>query len=302
MHADDVGNAAAWSAVVEAKAPGIEVLNFGVGGYGPDQAYLRYLEEGPAFAPDIVFIGLMSENINRIVNVYRPFYVPDTGNPLAKPYFRWAGDRLTLQANPLPSLAAYETLLQQPAAVLPALGSDDFHYGYRYRRGLLDFSPVVRFTKVALFELKTRLASPFFEAGQYRTDSVPYRLLDRLLAAFRCSALENGSVPVTVLFPHRADIADAIGGRPVTYRPLADALRAEGHPVIDLAEAFASMPPGTTLDDVVLSHYTERGNALVAAFVLDYVREAGLESGDVRQRLLAQHRQGCAAHDAGGPP
>ena len=31
-----------------------EVLNFGVGAYGMDQAYLRWREQGKNFAPDIV--------------------------------------------------------------------------------------------------------------------------------------------------------------------------------------------------------------------------------------------------------
>ena len=120
-----------------------------------------------------------------------------------------------------------------------------------------------------------------------------YQLLDRLLRDFRCAALDRGSLPITVLFPHRADIAAAIDGKPVSYQPLADELRSEGHPVIDLADAFASLPPETSLDELVLAHYTGRGNALIASFIVEKVRESGLDTSAGRQRLKAQQHTHC---------
>jgi len=67
-----VPNAATWEQVIEDSCRGVEVLNFGVAAYGPDQAYLRYLCEGRRYHPDIVLIGYMTENIWRVVNVFRP--------------------------------------------------------------------------------------------------------------------------------------------------------------------------------------------------------------------------------------
>jgi hypothetical protein len=288
MHADDVPNHEAWSSIVEKSESDIEVLNFGVGGFGPDQAYLRYMQEGRGFEPDLVFIGMMSENINRIVNVYRPFYTPDTGNPLAKPYFKVSDGQLVHRINPMPTLDAYAQLLEQPVAVLPALGEEDFHYSFRYTKGALDFSPLVRLSKVILFELKERLASPFFENGQYRTDSDQYLLLDKLLLEFRCAALDHGSLPVTVLFPHRADVAAALSGKPVSYKPLSDELRQEGLPVLDLADAFSLLPPDTKLDGFVRQHYTGRGNELIATFIVDHIRKNGLDT--LAGRQLIQER------------
>ena len=51
----------------------IEALNFGVGGFGLDQAYLRYLEDGIQYNSHIVLIGFMSENIYRNVIPIVPF-------------------------------------------------------------------------------------------------------------------------------------------------------------------------------------------------------------------------------------
>ena len=47
------------------------VLNFGVGGYGTDQALLKFRKMYPLFPTKIVILGYMTENINRIVNVSR---------------------------------------------------------------------------------------------------------------------------------------------------------------------------------------------------------------------------------------
>jgi len=48
-----------------------EVLNFGVGGYGMGQAFLRWKHEGKGFRPDIVIFVFQAENLDRNVNVFR---------------------------------------------------------------------------------------------------------------------------------------------------------------------------------------------------------------------------------------
>lgn len=75
----DVALEDSWSKQLSAIEPSVEVLNYGVGAYGLDQAFLRYLKVGTTYNPDIVFIGYMSENIARNVNIFRPFYTGDGG-------------------------------------------------------------------------------------------------------------------------------------------------------------------------------------------------------------------------------
>ena len=73
-HYRKASNAESWGERLDSRIPEIEVLNFGVGAYGPGQAYLRYRKEAGPFHPDIVVIGFMSANIKRTVNTFRPFY------------------------------------------------------------------------------------------------------------------------------------------------------------------------------------------------------------------------------------
>ena len=64
-----------------------EVMNFGVPGYGNDQAYLRWKYQGREFRPDIVVIGFQPENCLRNHNLIRKFYSRDTIIPFSKPRF-----------------------------------------------------------------------------------------------------------------------------------------------------------------------------------------------------------------------
>ena len=58
-------------------------------------------------------LGLGLENINRIVNRFRPFYFPETGLALPKPRFVLEGGGLRLIANPVRSAAELDRLWEQ---------------------------------------------------------------------------------------------------------------------------------------------------------------------------------------------
>jgi lysophospholipase L1-like esterase len=72
---------------------GTNVSNFGVGGYGTDQALLRLERDCRAGRrADVVVLGVLSENVNRILGNVRAFYTNDTCFPCftngPKPFFR----------------------------------------------------------------------------------------------------------------------------------------------------------------------------------------------------------------------
>jgi len=54
---DGEPNAGSWPYILQNITDGLEVLNFGVSGYGLSQSYLRYLKDAQSFHPDIVFIN-----------------------------------------------------------------------------------------------------------------------------------------------------------------------------------------------------------------------------------------------------
>ena len=71
-----------------------EVLNYGVGSYGMDQAYLRWKYEGYKTNPDIVIFGLNMANFWRNLNVFRPNISPGAGIMLTKPRGVVQGDSI----------------------------------------------------------------------------------------------------------------------------------------------------------------------------------------------------------------
>ena len=89
---------------------------------GPGQALLRYRRDGVKFHPHVVLIGFMSENINRVVNTFRPFYFPRSGVPFSKPRFALRGGDLVLIPNPLQSEEAYRELLRERGYAILAPG------------------------------------------------------------------------------------------------------------------------------------------------------------------------------------
>ena len=89
---------------------GQRVMNYGVIGYGPDQAYLKFRREMARRPMRIAFLGMNVENIGRILNAYRGFYCCagafDQG--FTKPRFIPEGDGLRLIPNPIRTLDEFE--------------------------------------------------------------------------------------------------------------------------------------------------------------------------------------------------
>lgn len=111
---DGVAADEAWPELL-AKARGCAVANYGVGGFGSDQALLRFLSLQPTGKK--VLLTFIAENILRNVNQYRDLLYPSTGFGL-KPVFSMHEQKLF--AHPLPRLTYSEYLefIQAPAQVL----------------------------------------------------------------------------------------------------------------------------------------------------------------------------------------
>lgn len=121
---DDVDDENAWANHLETalNQAGIraEVLNFGVGGYGMDQALLRWKQIGRGYQPDIVIFGFQPENLDRNVNIFRHLYIDGFGIPLSKPRFLLGDSGLELINSPVVPpeqlIATFESFASHPLA------------------------------------------------------------------------------------------------------------------------------------------------------------------------------------------
>ncbi|MCY4072522.1 MAG: SGNH/GDSL hydrolase family protein [Chloroflexi bacterium] len=107
---DDVNDDQVWTKrlEIELNRTGLrtEVLNFGVGAFGMDQAYLRWQKLGSAYDPDIVVFGFQPENLDRNVNVFRLLRYRQGGIPFSKPRFVLQDNKLVLYN--MPTLTTFE--------------------------------------------------------------------------------------------------------------------------------------------------------------------------------------------------
>jgi hypothetical protein len=273
-HGTDVRNEDTWQENMMALRPNLQVLNFGVGGYGPDQALLRYEQDGAHFNPQVVLFGYMAENFLRSVSTYRPFYVPGTGVPLAKPRFVLDGSDLRFVENPIPKLDGYRELLDHPERVLPRLGEHDYFFKVRPREGPLDGLPSVRLFKAITYRVASR-GYGMRDRG-YDISAEPYQVTARIIDRFFEAATKAGSVPVLVIFPDRGDVARHRSGGGKRYAPLLTYLRERGYRHVDLMEGFDKHARGLSLNELVPTHYSPQGNKITARTLLDYLVEQRL--------------------------
>jgi hypothetical protein len=273
----DVADRYAYPEALARLDAGLEVANYGVPAYGPDQAFLRYQREGRAWHPRVVIIGFMSENIFRTVSVYRPFYVPTTRVPLAKPRYLPGEPEPRLLPNPLPRLDDYRRLLERPAETLAELGQNDFYYQTRPHASPLDRSATVRLVKLA--RGRWGPDREIVSNGYYNTGGEAFHVTAGLLTAFYEMALRDGAQPVILIFPEGGDLARWRSERTKRYAPLLQFLAAKGYRVVDAmaaldaADAADAAGRGRPAADLIPAHLSPLGNQLVAEYLLKRLRE-----------------------------
>jgi hypothetical protein len=299
VYGSEVRDDDAWTALLEAGSGRIEALNYGVGGFGLDQAFLRFQIEGMALRPDVVLIGFAPDDLRRIVNVYRRF-ISSHEWPLAKPRFVLRGDSLVTVPNPLPRHEDYRQLLQHPAAVRNLGKLDSWYSQTIYEHPLYDAVATLRVGHALWQRVQRRVLDPnrLVRSGVFNERSAAFLLQVAVARAFVAAVRDRHVIPAVLLLPDRGSVARVREGGPAVYAPLAAALRAAGVDVWDAAAAFRSAP--TTVDELFASggHYSPAGNRVLAEWLRDKLRGV-----HVLRHAGATGRKGSppAAEDARDP-
>jgi len=246
----------------------LEVLNFGVGGFGLDQAYLRYLKDGYQYKSHITLIGFMSENIYRNVNTFRPFYNPKTGVPLAKPRFIISNNKLSLVPNQFNEVHEYKNLLQYPQEVLHKLGINDYYFQNRYSSNIFDWSPIVRLIKILINIAGNKsYGDGIITNGYYDENSEAFIITKRIFDQFHSEVINNNSIPIIVIFPDEGDVVRYRREKTKRYSPVLSYFDSMGYRYIDIMDAFDN----SDIEDLFVGHYSPAGNRLVAKYIHNYL-------------------------------
>ena len=218
----------------------IQVLNFGVDGYGIDQAYLRYLRDVRPWKPQVVIIGFSGHDLRRSMAVY-PFLSFGWPGYLVKPRFDLASGALRQINAPLPSP---ESILnaEQPGQ-LPFVEHDlgylreDWHWQWEHRPLFLRFLTSV-FPRWPLADDRVSV----------QADTA---LNSRLFAEWARSIADAGSVALFVLMS---------GGNSLVK----DSLPRAGLSYLDASECVKGIPEDRLKVPPANHHYTGETNQAIA--------------------------------------
>lgn len=210
---------------------GSRVDNWGHSAWGPDQALLRLRRNLPHERTAVVVLAVMTENIARLANCYRPFLTGDRNMAMAfKPMLAIADGAVAWVPNPLER----------------ADGPDDWHAAFARAR-VLDHWYRVNQTRVAVrfpYLLRLPEALAYVLAGRERPnlydDPAAVARLDFVLDEWARTARAHAAAPMVVFIPEPSDLRRFVAGRPTRYQRYVAALRARtaggGLAVVDVLE------------------------------------------------------------------
>lgn len=284
VHGDEVGPEDAFPELINRYDRRIDSLNCGVSRFGLDQAYLAYMKHGRPLSPSIVVICLMSENMLRNLNVFRPFFSEHDVPPLTKPRFRLHEGQLVLEPNPFQEVNDYRRLLSDERATLLNLGRGDFFFSnYTWASSSWEATPFLRLVQRLFFASKRKNHLKLVLARQqYFDSSEAVELTTRILQQFYEDVRKHRSEPVIFMLPRYQDVLRHLSKDTTDYEPVLRRLRAENYNVVDGMGAFSSLAPRDferlrTRYFTKAGHYSPETNGRIARFFYETFLEQRLQ-------------------------
>ena len=253
------------------------VANYGVGGYGTDQAYLRYLNNRNDLSPVVIF-GVHTSDVTRNLTRIRDLETPERWFAL-KPRFTLAHDG-TLNYIPIPDLSEEEYLRAIGAAgpLLP-LEHESLQPGGPAGVTRLQFPYSLSVLRnVRNFQgFRSRIARhtdwmEFLEPGHALQG---LELTVGITKAFVEEARKRGSTPVVLILPHPTELLYQRRAGEWPYSALVEELEGLGVYFSDFGPHLDSVARsrGKELTEYfgATHHYNDAGNSVLADFVYDFL-------------------------------
>lgn len=259
---------------------GSNVLNFGVAGYGPDQAYLKYkLSDG--HGAKVVVLGILPENINRVVNIFRPFYNHDDRWSLTKPLFVKEGSAFRLVPNPLQTYA--DTAKLADPEFVKNLGKLDYWYQFDQRLPGMTFPYLVSLyewrkpltSQIALASHRLlSLPGPVHYTWSLYDEDGPFETMCHVVDLFVATAVSRGALPIVVMMPHKDYVKEVVDYGAGRAERLVRYMKQKDYPHIDPIRIIAERrPTKAQLETWYAEHATAEGNKLLSDIIYTYLAE-----------------------------
>jgi len=292
-YGEEVNRFEAWGNVL-ASLLGCRVDNYGVSGYGSDQAYMRFLHNKEDQARWVVLTHL-TENITRNVNQNHAMIYG--GNILLKPRFI-TNEKGNLKRIDIPRLGLedYESFVKRPEQFLKhefflpdGDGLTQRTLGFPY----LIRAPYLLTYKRVYMGLWAKIATPpSWYAEMYDPDH-PSRALQvtrDIIVNFARTARERGQEPVVFLLPLVRDMRLFRASGSWVYKPLLVALVRNKVRVFGLGEGLLKKVGGGELCDFFCmnkfresGHFTAHGNRILGERARDILLDLPSFSAHLNQ-------------------
>jgi len=269
---------------------GLGILNFGVGNYGADQAYLKMKKELKKIDSKIVILGVVPATITRILSTWKHYY--EYGNTFAfKPRFDIKDGKLILINNLINS----ESKFYKYTRYLDEIKKNDYFYKRKFKNEMIRFPYsyyILKNAKRNLVFIIFLLISKFLNfigikikaideyphmkllninllwrrklySDQYCTDLL-YGIIDK----FILSSKDNNFTPIFLMMPQKNDVISIKNSGPYYDRVINNLT--EKLITIDITPHLIN----NTNIDVLYSneneyggHFSKHGNSFVADIV-----------------------------------
>jgi len=226
-----------------------QILNFGVIGYGIDQAYLRYLQDVRPWHPDLVIFSFINDDLRRAVSIYGFLEFPDGRFPFTKPRFLLKGNQLELMT--LPSALPRDTFASVSIHDLPSISHDVGYAPLQWDRAGWEWvtrSYVLRLL-ISLYPLHDRERPEVSRSATMELNAT-------LILNLRQAILDDGAKALIVFLPDQHDLSHN-----VKEGLSLQLLRMIKIPYVNVAPCMKSSPIEGLFNPPSLGgHYSPKGN------------------------------------------
>jgi hypothetical protein len=269
------------------------ILNYGVGNYGTDQALLYY--KSTKFKKDtkIAIMGIVPEHISRIQSEWKHY--SEFGNIHAfKPKFYLKNNKLILKKNSLNA----NTKISEIQKIINKLEKTDRFYSEKFKKNIFFFPYTYRFLTNLKFNIKIFYIYLFFkndlpkrkdlflkavmkrniiEAHNFYKEKYSTDLFFSILKEFKSTALKNKQIPVIVIFPMLLDIKNYKTN--IHYKNFFKGPISRELPVLDLTKNFENKKFEKLFTNKIYgNHLTPKGNKYVSTIIYKFLKKNCNES------------------------
>ena len=218
---------------------------------------------------------LVTENINRIVNVYRPFYYSKTGLRLTKPRFKILKNKLVLLEN---SIADEKEIINlKSRRFINQIGQNDFWYNR-------DNYPILLFPYSRIL-LNKRMWAELI----YKVDDIDPRpgvnlwenkdardVMFKILESFIAKVKAEKAVPIIMVIPKAGEVAMKLntGKDAEGTLKILEFCRVNNCRYFNPIDAFVEhIKSGNAITSLYEGHISPKGNRIIAYQLFRYLRE-----------------------------